>query len=410
MPRRVLFVDDEAMVLNGLRRALHGMRQEWNMQFVDSAAAALQALDQEPYDAIVSDMRMPVMDGAQLLEQVKQHHPDVVRIVLSGQSSREAVFRSIAPAHQFLSKPCDPQELVTRLGQAFAMRDLLSNQSLKTAVSGLRSVPSLPALYEELTAVLRGEDPSLAQIERIISKDVGMAAKLLQLANSAFIGSRGRVSSLIQAISLIGTETVRALVLSVNIFSSCDNPELGAHLPALWDHSIAVARLAQRVATSQGCTKASGEESFTAGLLHDVGKVIFLSEMAGKYRKILGTNPGAILASELEDFGCTHPQIGAYLMSIWGLPTHLVHAVAFHHSPSETGETQFSLLTAIHVADAIASATDTSTLNQDIEMDFHYLDCLKLRERETLWRSFHEEHLAAKAQIESVEKKGAGCR
>jgi HD-like signal output (HDOD) protein/CheY-like chemotaxis protein len=410
MPRRLLFVDDEAMVLNGLRRALHGMRQEWNMEFVDSAAAALQALDQEPYDAIISDMRMPVMDGAQLLEQVKQRHPDVVRIVLSGQSSREAIFRSIAPAHQFLSKPCDPQELMARLGQAFSMRDLLSNQSLKTVVSGLRSIPSLPALYKELTAVLQGDDPSLAQIERIISKDVGMAAKILQLANSAFIGSRGRVSSLIQAVSLIGTETVRTLVLSVHVFSSCDNSEVTAYLPALWEHSIAVACLAQRIASSQGCAKSAVEESFTAGLLHDVGKVIFLSEMAGKYRKILGTNPCAILALELEHLGCTHPQAGAYLMSIWGLPIHLVHAVAFHHSPSQTGETQFSSLTAVHVADAIASAMDPSTLNQDIEMDFDYLDCLKLRERETLWRGFHAEYLASKAEKESAEKKGAGCR
>ena len=408
--RRLLFVDDEAMVLSGLRRALHGMRQEWNMEFVESAAAALQALDQAQYDAIISDMRMPVMDGAELLEQVKQRHPDVIRVVLSGQSSREAIFRSIAPAHQFLSKPCDPQELVTRLGQAFSMRDLLSNQSLKRVVSGMRAIPSLPALYEELTAVLHREDPSLAQIERIIAKDVGMAAKIMQLANSAFIGSRGQVSSLIQAISLIGTETVRTLVLSVHVFSSCDNSEVAAYLPALWDHSIAVASLAQRIATSQGCPKAAIEESFTAGLLHDVGKVIFLSEMAGKYGKILGTNPSAILASELEHLGCTHPQVGAYLMSIWGLPIHLVHAVAFHHSPSATAETQFSSLTAVHAADAIAGATDPSPLNRDIEMDFNYLDCLKLLDREALWRSFHVEYLAAKAQRESAEKKGAACR
>ncbi len=406
MPRRLLFVDDEAMVLDGLRRALHGMRQEWNMQFVESGAAALQALDQEAYDAIISDMRMPVMDGAQLLEQVKQRHPDVVRVILTGQSSREAIFRSIAPAHQFLSKPCDPQELVTRLVQAFSMRDLLSNQSLKTVISGLRSIPSLPAIYEELTAVVRRDDPSLSQIERIIAKDVGMAAKIMQLANSAFIGSRGRVSSLIQAVSLIGTEAVRTLVLSVHVFSSCDNSDVAAYLPALWDHSIAVGTLAQRIAAAQGRPKAAVEESFTAGLLHDVGKVIFLSEMAGKYRTILGTHPGAILAKEVEHLGCTHPQVGAYLMSIWGLPTHLVHAVASHHSPSETGETQFSSLTAVHAADAIASATDPSTLNQDIEMDFNYLDCLKLRDQESLWRGFHEECVAAKAQRESADKTG----
>ncbi len=116
MPKRLLFVDDEAMILDGLRRALHGMRGEWEMHFVDSAAAALQALDKQAYDAIVTDMRMPLMDGAQLLEAVKQRHPEMIRMVLSGQSSRAAVLRSISPAHQFLSKPCDPKELVLRLG------------------------------------------------------------------------------------------------------------------------------------------------------------------------------------------------------------------------------------------------------------------------------------------------------
>src|SRR3974390_1027336 len=208
MPKLLLFVDDEAMVLNGLRRSLHGMRQSWEMKFVDNGPAALEILAKEPFDAVISDMRMPVMDGAELLDQVKERYPDVVRLILSGQSSREAVYRSISPAHQFLSKPCDPQELVGRLSQAFAMRDLLANQALKTVISRLRAIPSLPTLYDELTAALRSGNPSLAQIAKIISRDVGMAAKILQLANSAFVGASGRVRSLVQALSLIGTETV----------------------------------------------------------------------------------------------------------------------------------------------------------------------------------------------------------
>jgi HD-like signal output (HDOD) protein len=279
------------------------------------------------------------------------------------------------------------------------MRDLLSNQSVKTIISRMPSIPSLPTLYEELTAVLSREDYSLPQIERIVAKDVGMAAKILQLANSAFIGTHGRVSSLLQAVSLIGTETVRTLVLSVHVFSRCDgNSEVAAYLPALWDHSVAAASLAQRVASSQACGKAMVEESFTAGLLHDIGKVILLSEMLSKYRQILGTKGGSILSLELEHMGCTHAQVGAYLMSIWGLPVPLVHAVAFHDSPSDTKETQFSALTAVHVADAIVSATDPSTLNHDIEMDLCYLDRLGLREREAVWRSLHEKHMAAKGK------------
>ena len=389
MAKRLLFVDDETMVLDGLRRTLHSMRQEWEMHFVNSAAAALEALEKEPYDAVVSDMRMPLTDGAQLLEQIKERYPDMVRMILSGQSSREAVYRSISPAHQFLSKPCDPQELVARLSQAFAMRDLLANQSLKTVISRLRSIPSLPTLYEELTAALRKEDPSLSQIAKIISKDVGMAAKILQLANSAFVGASGRVSSLSQAMSLIGTETVRTLVLSVHVFSQFEsNPQVTANLPALWDHSVAVSALAQRIANSEGCAKTIVEESFTAGLLHDIGKVVLLAEMPREYHQIFETNP-ASKDAELQRLGCTHAEVGAYLMSIWGLPLSLVHAVAFHHRPCETGETHFSSLTAVHAADAIASATDASPLNHDAELDLTYLERLGLIAKESVWRGFH---------------------
>ena len=398
MRKRLLFVDDEAMVLDGLRRALHGMREGWEMHFVESGAAALEALEKEPYDAVVSDMRMPMMDGAQLLEEVKQRYPDMVRMILSGQSSKEAVYRSISPAHQFLSKPCDPQELAARLSQAFAMRDLLSNQALKTIISRLRSIPSLPTLYEELTGALRSENPSLAQIAKIISRDVGMAAKILQLANSAFVGASGRVSSLVQALSLIGTETVRTLVLSVHVFSQFDgNYRVAASLPALWDHSVEVSSLAQRIANAEGCTKAMGEESFTGGLLHDIGKVVLLAEMPKEYQQIFEVPADASKNLELERLGCTHAEVGAYLMSIWGLPLSLVHAVAFHHHPSETAETTFSSLTAVHSADAIASATDANPVNRDIELDLIYLDRLRLRERESVWRSFHEKEKSVAA-------------
>ena len=391
MNRRLLFVDDDPLVLDGLRRALHGMRQTWEMNFVSSADAALQALEKDHYDAVVTDMRMPGMDGAQLLEQIKQRYPDVVRMILSGQSSREAVYRSISPAHQFLSKPCNPQELMARLGEAFSMRDLLANQSLKTMISRLRSIPSLPTLYNEITAALRSESPSLDQIARIISKDVAMAAKILQLSNSAFVGSSGRVSSLVHALSLIGTETVRTLVLSVHVFSQFEGkPQIRASLTALWEHSVAVGSLAQRIAGSQNCPKAMVEQSFTAGLLHDIGKVVLLAEMPREYHDIFEAQAGASGTLERERLGCTHAEVGAYLMSIWGLPFPLVHAVAFHHHPAESTETEFSCLTAVHAAEAIACATGAPGSNHEVEIDMNYVDRLGLRERESVWRGLQQ--------------------
>jgi putative nucleotidyltransferase with HDIG domain len=399
MKKRIMFVDDEPMVLNGLRRSLHGMREVWDMRFVESAAAALQALEKEPYDAIISDMRMPLMDGADLLDQVKQRYPDTVRMILSGQSSQGAVFRSIAPAHQFLSKPCDPQELGNRLSQAFTMRDLLSNQSMKTVVSRLRSLPSLPALYEEVMAQLRSEDPSFAQIARIVSKDVGMATKILQLANSVFMGTSGRVSRLLQALTLIGLDNVRTLVLSVNVFSQFDgNARVAANLPCLWEHSIAVSKLAQQIAAAENCPKALLEECFTAGLLHDLGKLVLMAEFPRECLEVYATKSDTSADLERKRLGCTHAEVGAYLMSIWGLPFPLVHAVAFHHHAAETAETKFSTLTAVHVADAIASEADPSPWNHDAALDQPYLNRLGLSERESVWRGLFKQEPACSAR------------
>jgi HD-like signal output (HDOD) protein len=396
MKKRLLFVDDDPMVLDGLRRSLHGMREVWEMRFVNSGAEALEALETETYDAIVSDMRMPLMDGADLLDQVKSRYPDMVRMILSGQSSREAVYRSISPAHQYLSKPCDPAELSSRLSQAFAMRDLLSNQALKTVISRMRSIPSLPTLYEEVTAALRAEDSSFAKVAKIISKDVGMAAKILQLANSAFLGTSGRVSSLSQALTLIGNETVRTLVLSVHVFSQFEgNSKTRASLPALWDHSSAVSALAQRIAHGERCPKGMIEECFTAGLLHDIGKVVLLAELPKEYMDVCSNKAGEKTDGEKKLLGCTHAEVGAYLMSIWGLPFPLVHAVAYHHHPGETAETKFSALTAVHIADAIASETDESPLNHDATLDHEYLNRLGLSDKEESWRSLHKSEVQA---------------
>jgi len=391
MKKRLLFVDDDPNVLNGLRRSLHRMRQEWDMEFVDNAATALAQFEKQAYDAVISDMRMPGMDGADLLEHIKQRYPDTIRIILSGQSSRTAVFRSIAPAHQFLSKPCDPQELSSRLGQAFAMRDLLSNPSVKTVVARMRSLPSLPTLYEEVLAELRQEEPSFQRIAHTISTDVGMATKLLQLANSAFMGTSGRVSSLTQALTLIGLDNVRALVLSVHVFSQFEgNANAAAHLLGIWDHSIAVSNLAQKIASAEGGSRMLLEECFTAGLLHDLGKVVLLAELPRETLQVFMTASGVCPKSERERLGCTHAEVGAYLMSIWGLPLPLVHAVAHHHTPSKAEETKFSSLTAVHAADAIVTEHDPSPLNRDAVLDLGYLSRLGLGGKESVWRSLYE--------------------
>jgi HD-like signal output (HDOD) protein/CheY-like chemotaxis protein len=403
--RRLLFVDDESLVLQGLRRTLRQMRDEWDMTFVEGGEQALEALAREPYDAIISDMKMPRIDGAQLLEQVLQRYPEVVRIVLSGQASGEAILRSIGPTHQYLSKPCDPHELQLRLTQAFAMRDLLRNPAVRAVVSGLKSIPSLPGLYHQILAELRSDDVSLERIAKIVSTDAGMTAKILQLANSAFMGVRYSVSNPTQAVSLIGTEMVRALVLSVHVFSQFEDARgVASYWKSLWEHSMSVACLAKRIAVSEKCPKQLVDDSFTAGVLHEIGKLVLLAQMPNEYAAILAVvaeRPGTLSAEERARFGCTHADLGAYLISIWGLPHSLIHAVAYHDCPSQTVEGQFSLLTSVHAADAIVSA-NAAPICRDVELDAKYLQTVGLSGRESTWSDLY------KIQVEQEKTNTAG--
>jgi HD-like signal output (HDOD) protein len=402
MRNRLLFVDDEPLILQGLRRSLHSMRGEWDITYVESADQALEALAREPFDAVISDMKMPGKDGAQLLEEVKQLYPETVRMVLSGQANREALLRSLGPTHQYLSKPCDPQELKLRLTQAFRMRDLMRNTAVRAVVAGLKSIPSLPGLYTEIVAELQSENTSLERIAGLVSKDAGMTAKILQLANSVLMGVRHEISSPTQAVSLIGTEMVRAVVLSAHVFSQFeDQAGVASHWTTLWEHSVGVACLAQRIAVGEKCAKALVEESFTAGLLHEIGKLVLLSVMPKQYGAILAQAPAMPVAVERERFGCTHADLGAYLMSIWGLPHPLIQAVAYHDRPAESLEKAFSSLTAVHGADAVISSASEKPILHDVQLDQSYLLELGLKDREPLWHEFYQQ------QVEQTRRRAA---
>ena len=395
---RLLFVDDEVLVLQGLKRSLHCMRSQWDMTFVESGAAALEALAREHYDAIITDMRMPLMDGAQLLEAVKEKYPEVVRMVLSGQASRETVLRSLGPVHQYVSKPCDPQDLKSRLAQAFVMRDLLKNSGIRALVLSLKSIPSPPALYHELQSELQSDDVSLRKVAEIVSKDAGMTAKILQLANSAFMGARFTVSNPTQAITLIGTELVRALVLSVHVFSQFKDPS-ATDCAVLWEHGIAVSCLAQRIASCEKCAKNVVDECSTAGILHEIGKLVLLAEMPRQYADLLAKiseEPASVHAAERERFGCTHAELGAYLLSIWGLPHPLIHAVAFHDRPADSIENCFSPLTIVHTADAFVSSCHPANIVHDVKLDEDYINGLGLGERLPVWRGLHEQQMQSR--------------
>ena len=391
MKKRILFVDDEPMVLRGLQRTLRKMRDVWDMAFASSAQEALAILDNNPMDVIISDMKMPEMDGTQLLAQVKQRHPHVVRLILSGHVEQETTIKSVRFAHQCLSKPCDVEVLKQTLAKLFALRDILSDESIKKIVSQIESLPSLPAIYTQIMAEMQSDDPSIKNVGAIISRDISMTAKILQVVNSVFFGLPQKISNPQQAVMLLGLETIKSLVLSVKIFSEFSQKKNSwFNLDAIFNHSISVSTHAKAIVKSEKMDQEVINYSLMAGLLHDLGKLILATNFKDTYRQLLTESQNStheLWELEHETFGTSHAEIGAYLMGLWNLENPIIEAIAFHHCPAKSVSTQMGLLAAVHVANALDHAEGLPQDQQmNLQYDDEYLDRLGVANRIPEWR------------------------
>jgi HD-like signal output (HDOD) protein/CheY-like chemotaxis protein len=386
MKPQIVFVDDEPLVLQGLQRSMRSMRNEWDMAFLDNAAAALAFMAEAPVSVIVSDMRMPVMNGAQLLGEVMKRHPKTVRLILSGHADQELILQCVGSTHQFLSKPCDPEQLRATVRRAMDLEANLKNEGLQQLVGRMEHLPSVPSLYSEIVDKMHDPEVVLEDVGAIIAKDAGMTAKVLKLVNSAFFGLRREVSSPAEAVSYLGLDTIKSLVLSMHAFSQFETASAaGFSLAAVWNHSMATAAAAKQITQIEANDRKMMDEAFVAGLLHDAGKIALAFNFPDEYTKVMAqtqTNSGDLIRAEQEILGANHADVAGYLLGLWGLPTPVVEAIALHHHPNITRNDNFSPLTAVHIANALLNTGP----DQAPALDLKYLDRLHLAGDPTIWR------------------------
>ncbi len=354
--KRILFVDDEPRILTGLRRMLRGLRREWEMVFAGSGAEALDQCAPSPFDVIVTDARMPNMEGAELLAEVRRRHPDTVRVILSGQCSRESVLQCVGVAHQFLSKPCDAETLKTTVRRVCALRDRFRDGEARQAVSRIQSLPSQPSVQAQLAESVESTAASVEDVADVIGRDVAMCAKIVQLVSSGFFGTPQRVTDAARAASLLGVDTIRGIV-ACGVFSG-DAEEIGEEeLRALNEHSLVVADAAAKVAATVTDDRKVIDGARLAGKLHAVGELALPSQR-GRCLPVSNVREGRFpdepgLGGDDAAGASAAPNPGGYQMALWGLPDPVVQAISYHGAPGVCLDQTFGPLTAVHVAHAL---------------------------------------------------------
>jgi len=377
---RILFVNNDPTVLAGLKGALRRYREQWRMAFL-KGPAAVKALQSEPIDVVVAEIDVEGPLGGSLLEMVAEEHPSTIRVVLSASANVRDVMRVVPHAHQYVSMPVEPPQLVQRIERADALRTLMREDRVR-ALGALNQLPTHHRIVDELRVALQDPDIRIETVADIIERDPAMAAKILQLVNSAFFSRTRQVTHVRDAVGYLGLNIIESLVVHIGLVTSFEQIN-GVSMQRFQLHGLQVGKVARRIAPSH-----RSEVCFTAGLVHDVGKLVLSLAFGSRYAEVqAASDQGLEPAWKLEqaELGVTHPEAGAYLLGVWGLPLEVVEGVAWHHHPCEVQRTDMDTVAAVHLADAIVHGHHASK---------KLVKQLQLRQQLIRWRRRYDREAA----------------
>jgi HD-like signal output (HDOD) protein/CheY-like chemotaxis protein len=330
----IVFVDDEDKVLQALRRATRRWRDSWDTHFALGGVEALALFDElDRVDMVITDMRMPNMDGAELLTLVRERSPHTARIILSGQSDREAVLRAVGPAHQYLSKPVDIDELAQVVADVRSSSLTGLFDPVRALIGQADRLPSPPHLFQQLVAELESDGWTIDSVAEILSTDVALTAEMLKLVNSAFFGYFGEVNSVNRAVSLLGVDLVRTIVLGSKLFLADDRLESWLDLEQLDWRSKSVAHGARALASRDGASSETVAAAFLAGMVSEVGLLVMARVVGISASMAAPLNTSTFLDVERSLFGGDRFDVGCHLLRLWGFGANVVDAIVHLKDP-----------------------------------------------------------------------------
>ncbi len=343
----VLFVDDDEDLLYSVKRMLYALRNVWTLHFALSGKKAIEIIESNKIDVVVCDIRMPV------LKYLQENFPSIIRIVLSGYSDQKSILETTKYAHQFLSKPTDTITIINKIQSVFDAKAYLRNEELRSQIAGFQDIITLPDVYIKLEKEISKEEIEIEKIAQIVKSDPLLVAKLLQIINSAFFALPVHITKVVDALSYLGINILKSLVLHICSYNAQNYPPKTKNtIERIASHSLQTASTAKKISKYFDLSKEISDDAYLAGILHDIGKLIIIKKQ-GDSEFFDNEEYSGNIQKENEIFGFDHVAAGAYLLSIWGIPEPIVEAVAFHHDPSKCSFSNNSALLPVYLSNAL---------------------------------------------------------
>ncbi|WP_027720911.1 response regulator [Maridesulfovibrio zosterae] len=353
--KNILFVDEDKSQLDTLNKMISPMENRWKTSYACSADEVLNELQTRPFDVVATDLNIMGYESDTLLSEIKRRQPGAIRFIISESISSENYLQFVNYAHQFITKPCTSAELIGQIKKSLRLKNIFLNERAAKAIASIEKLPSMPDIYHKLERELKKEDVVISDIGKLIGEDISMTAGLLKLVNSPFFGLFSKVTSPEKAVTLLGLDTLKGLVLGMHLFNSKGSEKIDFSIKELGKHCQYTGLLGRSIIKAEGGSNDAAENTFLAGFMHDIGKLVLSTSFTDEYATILCIVREAdipIQEAEKDILGFTHAEVGAYLLAIWGFNEEVVEAVYCHHNPYKLGSTDLSPAVAIHVANS----------------------------------------------------------
>jgi HD-like signal output (HDOD) protein len=388
--KRLLFVDDEPQVLTLLQSMFRRMNPEWDSVVANRGTDALTLMAQEPFDVVVSDMQMPEMTGAQLLERVRDQHPLTTRVVLSGYPDQQLSIHALGVAHQYLAKPFRVDDVQAVVKRAEQLESRIPDRTLREGLSRLSALPAVPSIWQRFEREMGSPTVSVESLGGLIAQDPALTLKVLQATHSSFFGAPKRVLLAKEAAQKLGRNLLRAVTAAKQWVTTPIDPQpAGMSLDKFARHSVATGLHASRILSAERAMPDAIKLGFTGGVLHDIGQLALATAAPEAYADVVRrvmAGEATVLESERLVLGTDHAAAGAYLVGLWGLPQPLVDLVADHHQPAASATRGVGPLTAVHMANHVQRGLAGWPDGANAELDQEYLESLQIDvQRFNLW-------------------------